>query len=291
MPRTALSLIVAVGATIVGLPLLWFGGALAIQSLDVSGDSASASASAVGPALLALLGAAVLGAAGYSIRWSPVGALTVGGLHLLVSATALAFAPYDEGALPFLWQLVFDLDRAAPAISSGLAMTLAYGVSALLGMALLVGGLVSLRPGRATALWRLVGVAGGLAAVVATLWTFTLGLRVYIAFLVTGQPDAAVITPLVVQLALAVVVFGAALVPLRWSAVGGFVAGIVLTGLGLLLIAPLPEILEALPSDVAFLVATIGPAGLLSSVGLTLLGVAAGSRRLRSHDQGTGAVG
>lgn len=289
MPRTALSLIVAVGATVVGLPILWFGGALAIQSLDVTGDTASAAA--IGPALLALLGAAVLGVAGYGIRWSPVGALVVGTLHLLVSAVALAFAPYDEGALPFLWQLVFDLDRVAPAISSGLAMTLAYGVSALLGMALLVGGLTALRPGLPSGLWRVLGVAGGIVAVVATLWAFSVGLRVYIAFLVTGQPDATVITPLVLQLALAVLVFGVSLVPLRWSSVGGFLAGILVTGLGLLLIAPLPEILAALPSDVSFLIATIGPAGLLSAVGLTLLGAAAGSRRLRSGDQSTGAVG
>lgn len=289
MPRTALSLIVAVGATVVGLPILWSGGALALQSLDVTGDTASTSA--VGPALLALLGAAVLAVAGYSIRWSPIGALVVGGVHLVVSATALAFPPYDEGALPFLWQLVFDLDRAAPLLSSGVAVMLAYGVSALLGMALLVGGLVSLRPGPATALWRVLSVAGGLLAVVAVVWALAVGLRVYIAFLVTGAPDATVITPLVVQLALAVLVFGLALVPLRGSTAGAFIAGIVVTGLGLLLIAPLPEILAALPADVAFLVATIGPAGLLGAVGLTLLGVGAGSRAARAGDPHPASVG
>lgn len=280
MPRTALSVIVAVGATVVGLPILWSGGALAIQALDVTGDTASTAA--IGPALLALLGAAVLAVAGFSIRWSPVGALVVGGLHLVVSATALAFPPYDEGALPFLWQVVFDLDRAAPLLSSGAAVMLAYGVSAMIGVALLVGGLVALRPGRATALWRVLAVAGGLVAVVAVVWALAVGLRVYIAFLVTGAPDATVITPLVVQLALAVLVFGAALVPLRGSTVGAFLAGVVVTGLGLLLVAPLPEILAALPADIAFLIATIGPAGLLGAVGLTVLGVGAGTRAARA---------
>lgn len=289
MPRTVLSLIVAVGATVVGLPILWFGGALALQSLDVTGDAPAAAA--IGPAFLALLGAAVLAVAGFSIRWSPVGALVVGGLHLVVSGVALAFPPYDEGALPVLWQLVFDLDRAAPLLSSGLAVMLAYGLSALLGVALLVGALTALRPGRPTALWRVLGVAGGLVAVGATVWVFASGLRVYIAFLVTGSPDPVVITPLVVQLAIGVLVVGVALVPLRGSTVGAFLAGVVITGLGLLLIAPLPEILAALPADVAFLVATIGPAGLLGAVGLTLLGVGVGSRRRRPVDADAPGVG
>jgi hypothetical protein len=289
MPRTVLSLIVAVGATIVGLPILWFGGALAVQSLEVSGDSVSAAA--IGPALLALLGAAVLAVAGFSIRWSPVGALVVGGLHLVASATALAFPPYDDTAPPFLWQLVFGLDRVAPLLSSGLAVMLAYGVSALIGMALLVGGLTSLRPARPTTLWRVLAVAGGIVAIVTTVWALTSGLRVYIGFLVAASPNPAAISPLVVQLALAVLVFGIALVPLRGSTTGAWIAGVVITGAGLLLIAPLPEILAALPADVAFLVATIGPAGLLGAVGLTMLGIAAGSRRRRTADTGTAGVG
>lgn len=289
MPRTVLSLIVAVGATIVGLPVLWFGGALAIQSLDVTGETVSAAA--IGPALLALLGAAVLAVAGSSIRWSSLGALVVGGLHLVVSATALAFAPYDESALPFVWQLVFDLDHTAPALSSGLAITLAYGVTALLGAALLVGGLVTLRPRRATPLWRVLAVAGGLVVIVTTVWALAVGLRVYIAFLVTGSPDATVITPLVLQLAVLVLAFGVALVPLHGSTTGAWIAGITLTGLGLLLIAPLPEILAALPGDISFLVATVGPAGLLAAVGLTLLGVATGTRARRRAHQGGEVVG
>lgn len=289
MPRTALSLIVAVAATVVGLPLLWFGGTHAIRTLDVTGDTASADA--IGPALLALLGAVVLGVAGYSIRWSSLGALVVGGVHLVVSATALAAAPLDDAALPVPWRLVFGLDQVSTELSSGLAMTLAFGVSALLGMALLVGGLTAMRPRPPSALWRGLGAAGGVVAVVVTLWALSVGLFVYVGFLVTADPVASSLVSVVLQLALLVLVFGAALVPLLGSSLGAWTAGIAVTGIGLLLIAPLPEILEALPSDLAFFVATAGPAGMLSAIGLTLLGVAAGSRRRRAGDPEPAPVG
>jgi len=286
MPRNVLSLLVALGATVVGSLILWFGGALALGSLDVTGEGASAAA--VGPAFLALLGAAGLGVAGYSIRWSPLGALVTGALQLVVSAVALAFAPYDENALPFLWRLVFDLDQVSNELSSGVALTLAFGLSALLGMALLVGGLAALRPRATSTGWRWLGVLGGVAAVVLAVAALAAGLRVYVAFLVTGSPDASVIVPQVVQLTLLVLAFGVALLPLVRTTVGAWIAGVVLTGLGLLLIAPLPEILAALPSDVAFLIAVTGPAGLLAAVGLTVVGLAAGSR-LRRRDVLAGA--
>jgi len=289
MPRNVLSLLVALGATVVGLPILWFGGALAVRSLDVTGDGASAAA--VGSALLALLGAAVLAVAGYSIRWSSLGALVTGGLHLAFSGVALAFAPYDEGALPFLWQLVFDLDRASNELSSGIAMMLAFGVSALLGVALLVGGLAALRLRASTTGWRWLSLVGGLAAIVLTVWALAAGLRVYVGFLVTASPDASVIVPEVLQLVAVVLMFGVSLVPLLRSGLGAWVAGVVVTGLALLLIAPLPEILAALPSDVAFLIATAGPAGLLGAVGLTLIGVAAGTGRRRRDVLASAAVG
>ena len=289
MPRTLLSFVVALASTVVGLPLLWIGGALAIRSLDVSGDAASTAA--IGPALLALLGAAILGVGGYSIRWSSLGALVAGGLHLVVSATALAAAPFDDDALPFLWRLVFDVDRLNRELSSGLAMTLAYGVSALLGVALVVAGVTSLRPRPTTVLWRVLGAVGGVCAIVVTVWALTVGLRVYIAFLVAVDPVPSVVAPLVVQLALLVLALGVALVPLLGSTLGAWIAGIVITGLGLLLIAPLPEILGALPADLAFLVVTIGPSGFLSAIGLTLLGIAAGSRRRRSLEPPAAPVG
>ncbi len=289
MPRNVLSLVVALGATVVGLPLLWFGGATAVGALDVTGDGISAAA--IGPALLAVLGGAVLAVAGYSIRWSSLGALVTGALHLAVSLLALVFAPYDEGALPPLWQLVFDLDRTAPELSSGIAMTLAFGVSALVGVSLLVGGLAGLRLHAATALRRWLALLGGLIAIVMVVWALASGLRVYVGFLVTASPDAAVIGPQVVQLALLVVAFGVTLLPLRWSSLGAWTAGIVVTALGLLLLAPLPEILAALPSDIAFLIATAGPAGLLTAVGLTVIGVALGSGRRRRDALAASEVG
>jgi len=140
-------------------------------------------------------------------------------------------------------------------------------------------------------LWRWLGLVGGLVATVLAVWALATGLRVYVGFLVTAAPDAAVIAPQVVLLAVLVLAFGAALVPLIGSSLGAWLAGILLTGAGLLLIAPLPEILGALPSDVAFLIATAGPAGLLSAVGLTLAGVAAGTGRRRSDVTASADVG
>lgn len=278
-PRVV-SLLVAVIATVIGMPVMWFGGSLALQGLDLSGES-GAGATGLGFALLALLGATIAGAAGYSLRWSSVGALAVGAVHLMIAGVALAFPPLDDAAVPFLWRGVFALDRVSGELSSGLAMSLAYGFSALLGIILLVGGLTGLRPRTPTPLWRAVAVLGGVVVAVATVWALATGMRVYIAYLVAVDPLPEVYSPFVVELVILVLVAGLGLVPLIRSTAGAWIAGIAVTAGGLLLIAPLPEILGALPSDLAFIVATIGPTCFLAATGLTLLGVAAGSRAHR----------
>ncbi|AYF98402.1 hypothetical protein [Protaetiibacter intestinalis] len=283
MPRPLLSLLVSLAATAVGLPLLWLGSALALDGVDL--DDESSTAGLIGPALLALLGAVLLGAAGYAIRWSALGPIAVGGLLVAVSAVALAWAP-SGASTPPLWQLVFALDAPAHALSTGLAMTLACGVTLLVGVALLVGGLVRLRPGEPRMPWRLLAIGGGLVATVATVWGLVTGVGVYTGYVVLREAYP----PAVWQLAALAAALGVALVPLRASATGAWIAGVLVTGLGLLLIAPLPEILAALPGELALSVLTLGPTGFLAAVGLALLGLAAGSGSSRNSGRMVGEL-
>ena len=204
---------------------------------------------------------------------SSLGAIVVGALHIALSLLLVAW-PVDlaTGFLPPLQALLLDAEaivgRSTVFIHTG------TGVGMLLGVVLLTLGLLRRRAATGSAVMRIVSAVAGLITVVLIFATLAAGGEVYRQAFQYLQP-AVVPILLMVLAALAV---AATLVPFRWSTLGGFVSGGIVTLVGVvLLVSPPMDLFRVIapPLTVTFL--PLGVTGGVLAVGLTLIGASLGA--------------
>jgi hypothetical protein len=281
MVARIVSLLIAVIASAIGLPLLWTGGLqlLVAEQRFGSGDAP------VGAALLAGLGIVFVGVAVATISLSSLGAIVVGALHLVAAvAVPIAFTvPGTIVAAPVRAGMS-ALSSIDPPLAVGAVTFISQGPSAVIGVVLVVAGIaVTRRRGPAGAVAR--GLLGSLSALLVLLGgalALGAGAALGSSLMVRLEPDTVAGTVMVVGLVLVAV--GAVLV--RWTALGVGVAGAVLALLGLVAtiaadpVWQLATLVGGLPA--AALVGA-SPSVYVVGVGVALLlvGVAIGIRERR----------
>src|SRR5690606_38960870 len=168
--RTVISLIVALVASLLGTVVLWYGGGHAVYEFGRFG----AEGAGLYP-LVAGLGCVLLAGAAVTVRWSRVGVIAAGSVHVLFSLFGILvpFQPMDGISSPAtqLLGMLFDLD---PALGTGGYYFVAFGGGLLIGFALLGVGVLA-RRGRPTVLARVLSAVAGVLALGAAGWTFATG--------------------------------------------------------------------------------------------------------------------
>ena len=265
--RVVVSLVIALVASLGGTALLWYGGGNTV--LRMSQYAADGDAGLL--PLLAGAGALLLGVAGVSVRWSPLGAIAAGGVHVLFALVALLVPTTTSGvgspAIRFL-DLLVDID---PGLASGGFYLVAFGGTLLIGAALLGVGILS-RPSRPRLGWRIASGAGGLLALGAAGWAFAAGgefSRRAFQMLAWDLGAALAVT-------LAALLFGALIAPSGRSPIGAWIAGPVLALLGIILLVAEPTAYADAPSGVLATLPVLGWSGAVLAVGLSVTGLALG---------------
>mgnify|MGYP000870665753 CR=1 FL=1 len=274
--RHLVSILIAVVASLIGSVALWIGGGRTLYEISRWGAEA-----AFTPFLLvAVLGAVLLGAAAFSIRFSPAGVLVVGGFTVLMTLLLVAFPndPIRGVASPFT-AVIVSLNRIDPALTMGIINYLSFGPAALIGFAFLGAGLVA-RVRRATAVWRVLSAVGGVLAIGFALGAILVGGEFYRASFVMLQASLLAAAGLVVTALL----FGLALAPSGRSSIGAWVAGGVLTVIGIVVLLAPPASYSVLPRELLYTLSTVGWSGMVLAVGVTLLGLALGVTLRRPVD-------
>jgi hypothetical protein len=265
--RTVISLIVALVASLLGTVVLWYGGGHAVYEFGRFG----AEGAGLYP-LVAGLGCVLLAGAAVTVRWSRVGVIAAGSVHVLFSLFGILvpFQPMDGISSPTtqLLGMLFDLD---PALGTGGYYFVAFGGGLLIGFALLGVGVLA-RRGRPTVLARVLSAVAGVLALGAAGWTFATGGDFYRQTFQILNWDAVVAITLVV----AALIFGALIALSGRSAIGGWIAGGVLSLIGVILLVADPVAYSGLPSEVLIILPVLGWSGAILAVGMTVLGLALG---------------
>jgi hypothetical protein len=222
--------------------------------------------------LVAGLGCVLLAGAAVTVRWSRVGVIAAGSVHVLFSllGVLVPFRPMDGVSSPTtqLLGMLFDLD---PALGTGGYYFVAFGGGLLIGFALLGVGVLA-RRGRPTVLARVLSAVAGVLALGAAGWTFATGGDFYRQTFQILNWDAVVAITLVV----AALIFGALIALSGRSAIGGWIAGGVLSLIGVILLVADPVAYSGLPSEVLIILPVLGWSGAILAVGMTVLGLALG---------------
>jgi hypothetical protein len=265
--RTVISLMVALVASLLGTVVLWYGGGHAVYEFGRFG----AEGAGLYP-LVAGLGCVLLAGAAVTVRWSRVGVIAAGSVHVLFSllGVLVPFRPMDGVSSPTtqLLGMLFDLD---PALGTGGYYFVAFGGGLLIGFALLGVGVLA-RRGRPTVLARVLSAVAGVLALGAAGWTFATGGDFYRQTFQILNWDAVVAITLVV----AALIFGALIALSGRSAIGGWIAGGVLSLIGVILLVADPVAYSGLPSEVLIILPVLGWSGAILAVGMTVLGLALG---------------
>jgi hypothetical protein len=265
--RTVISLVVALLASLFGTVLLWYGGGHAVFELG----RFAAEGAGLYP-LVAGLGCVLLAGAAVTVRWSRVGVIAAGSVHGLFSllGVLVPFRPMDGVSSPTtqLLGMLFDLD---PALGTGGYYFVAFGGGLLIGFALLGVGVLA-RRGRPTVLARVLSAVAGVLALGAAGWTFATGGDFYRQTFQILNWDAVVAITLVV----AALIFGALIALSGRSAIGGWIAGGVLSLVGVILLVADPVAYAGLGSEVLIILPVLGWSGAILAVGMTVLGLALG---------------
>jgi len=265
--RTAISLIVALAASLLGTALLWYGGGHAVFEFGRFG----AEGAGLYPLIVAL-GCLLLAGAAATVRWSQAGVIAAGIGHLLFSLLGILvpFQPMDGISSPTTQLLgaLFDLD---PALGTGGYYFVAFGGGLLIGFALLGVGILA-RRGRPTMLARVLSAVGGVLALGAATWTFATGGDFYRQTFQILNWDLMLAFTMVV----AALVFGALIALSGRSAIGAWIAGGVLSLAGVILLVADPVTYAGLPSELLIILPVLGWGGTIFAVGMTLLGLALG---------------
>src|SRR5690606_15737374 len=223
--RTVISLVVALLASLFGTVLLWYGGGHAVFELG----RFAAEGAGLFPLLVAL-GCLLLAGAAVTVRWSRAGVIAAGSVHVLFSLLGILvpFQPMDGISSPTtqLLGMLFDVD---PALATGGYYFVAFGAGLLIGFALLGVGILA-RRGRPTVLARVLSAVGGLLALGACGWAFAAGGDFYRRTFQMLDWDAVTAVTLVV----AALIFGALVALSGRSAIGGWIAGGVLSLVGVI---------------------------------------------------------
>ena len=265
--RTVISLIVALLASLLGTAVLWYGGGHAVFEFGRFGtEGAGLYPLVVGLGCLLLAGAAV------TVRWSPIGVIAAGAVHVLFSllGVLVPFQPMDGISSPTTQLLgaLFDVD---PALATGGYYFVAFGGGLLVGLALLGVGLLA-RRGRPTVLARVLSAIGGVLALGAAGWAFATGGAFYRRTFQMLDWGAGV----AVTLLGAALLFGVLIALSGRSAIGAWVAGGALSLAGVLLLVLDPVAYAGMPPELLVTLPVLGWSGILLAVGLTVLGLALG---------------
>lgn len=265
--RTVISLVVALLASLLGTVLLWYGGGHAVFELG----RFAAEGAGFFPLLVAL-GCLLLAGAAVTVRWSRAGVIAAGAVHVLFSLLGILvpFQPMDGISSPTtqLLGMLFDVD---PALATGGYYFVAFGAGLLIGFALLGVGILA-RRGRPTVLARVLSAVGGLLALGACGWAFAAGGDFYRRTFQMLDWDAVT----AVTLVLAALIFGALIALSGRSAIGGWIAGGVLSLVGVILLVADPVAYAGLGSEVLITLPVLGWSGAILAVGMTVLGLALG---------------
>lgn len=286
--RIVISLVIALVCSVIGVLLLWYGGGATVFEIA---RFASPEGAGIHP-LLTASGCLLLAAAAVSVRWSPVGAIVVGSMHVAFSliAVLVPYAPFEGVASPAI-QLLNALMGIDEALATGAVYFVAFGGGLLVGFALLGVGILSRRV-RPNVLWRVLSTVGGGLALGPAVWALAAGGDFYRGTFQIMRWDALVAVVLVV----AALLFGVLLSPSGRSAIGAWVAGAVLSLLGVILLAVEPRAFADLPRELSATLPLIGWSGTLLAVGATVLGLALGvtlrpaSGDIRAQEPTAGAV-
>ena len=265
--RTVISLVVALLASLFGTVLLWYGGGHAVFELG----RFAAEGAGFFPLLVAL-GCPLLAGAAVTVRWSRAGVIAAGAVHVIFSLLGILvpFQPMDGISSPTtqLLGMLFDVD---PALATGGYYFVAFGAGLLIGFALLGVGILA-RRGRPTVLARVLSAVGGLLALGACGWAFAAGGDFYRRTFQMLDWDAVTAVTLVV----AALIFGALIALSGRSAIGSWIAGGVLSLVGVILLVADPVAYAGLGSEVLIILPVLGWSGAILAVGMTVLGLALG---------------
>jgi hypothetical protein len=265
--RTVISLVVALLASLFGTVLLWYGGGHAVFELG----RFAAEGAGFFPLLVAL-GCLLLAGAAVTVRWSRAGVVAAGAVHVLFSLLGILvpFQPMDGISSPTtqLLGMLFDVDQA---LATGGYYFVAFGAGLLIGFALLGVGILA-RRGRPTVLARVLSAVGGLLALGACGWAFAAGGDFYRRTFQMLDWDALTAVTLVV----AALICGALVALSGRSAIGGWIAGGVLSLVGVILLVADPVAYTGLGSEVLIILPVLGWSGAILAVGMTVLGLALG---------------
>ncbi|GMA91577.1 hypothetical protein [Homoserinibacter gongjuensis] len=265
--RTVISLVVALLASLLGTVLLWYGGGHAVFELG----RFAAEGAGFFPLLVAL-GCLLLAGAAVTVRWSRAGVIAAGAVHVLFSLLGILvpFQPMDGISSPTtqLLGMLFDVD---PALATGGYYFVAFGAGLLIGFALLGVGILA-RRGRPTVLARVLSAVGGLLALGACGWAFAAGGDFYRRTFQMLDWDAVTAVTLVV----AALIFGALIALSGRSAIGSWIAGGVMSLVGVILLVADPVAYAGLGSEVLIILPVLGWSGAILAVGMTVLGLALG---------------
>lgn len=265
--RTTLSIVIALVASLLGTGLLWYGGGHALFELGRFGAEGAS-----GYALIVALGCVLLAGAAVTVRWSAIGVIAAGAVHVLFSMVGIVvpFRPGDSVSSPTTQLLggLYDLDAG---LATGGYYFVAFGGGLLIGVALLGVGILA-RRGRVTALARVLSAVGGVLALGAAGWTFATGGDFYHRTFQVLNWDAGV----AIMLLVASLVFGVLIAPSGRSAIGAWIAGGVLSLLGVVLLVADPVAYAGLPPQLLASLPVLGWSGTILAVGMTLLGLALG---------------
>lgn len=265
--RRALSLLLALGATTAGLLLAWTGGGRLYLN-----QASFKSVPSIADGALLVVGAILIVAAGASLALSRLGVVVTGAL-VMVLGLVIMFAPLRQGAISPLIRDLFALsaDRLGP--GNGLIMTASMGMLTALGAILITTGLLTRRGRPASVRAVLPSVLAGLITVGCVWLTCAAGLRLYQSRLLLMSTD---LLPGLLVIA-AMLALAASLITHRFSRVGGFLAGVILTVAGLLLalLSPVQQI-RAWPGIYQSLGAQ-GVYGIPLVIGAALIGCSLGA--------------
>jgi hypothetical protein len=237
--------------------------------------SGTESGSALPYTIAAVLGAVLLGMAALSARLSRLGVIVVGFVHV-------AFA-----LLYVLWPMNPAAGQMSPAVrvtglalefdqglGAGLDYLTASGTSLVIGSSLLVVGIATPSRRRPSAAVTVLSALGGVLAIGLTGAVAVIGGAFERNYFVYFRHDLG----LAVALAVLGLLVGVALLATGRSPLGTWIAGVVITAAGAVMLFPassLPELLSRMIPRVSVDFLTItGWSGMLLGIGCTLLGLA-----------------
>jgi hypothetical protein len=256
----------AVVSSFAGTALLWIGGgnsALLHARLDVGGAAPFAA--------LAGLGCLLFAVAALSVRWSRVGVIVAGSGHVVFALPYfLSSANLHAGAFAPTRRFLTMLSLENQAFASGGFSFVMYGSSLMIGFALIGVGVLA-RRARPKMLERVLAAVGGVLALPVAVWVVAAGAAHHGRALMY---DNDVMAGLVVVAA--AVLFGLCIAPSGRSAIGSWIAGGVVSLVGLVLLVVDPQAYMGLTPTITATLPFLGWSGGLLAVGASVLGLALG---------------